>query len=74
MADIRESTQEAMSKTDFAPFVKDGKIFYEWIAGFRDAIIDKTIDSMRPKWGCYPGFDAVVKSHAERMFFETYLH
>jgi len=63
-----------MATTDFGSFVQEGKIFYEWIAKFRDAIIEKTVDSMRTKWESYPGFEVVVRSHAERMFFDIYLH
>ncbi len=74
VADIRRYTGQAMGTTEFQPFVQDGTIFYEWIAGFRDAIIDKVVSLMRPRWGQYIGFDVVIRSHAERMFFETYLH
>ncbi len=74
LADIRRYTGQAMGGTEFQPFVREGTIFYEWIAGFRDAIIDKTVSLMEPRWAQYTGFDVVIRSHAERMFFETYLH
>ena len=74
LSDIRGHVQGAMSETPFGPHVQDGKSFYEWVAGFRDAVIDKAVERMRPKWGEYPGFDTVVASHAQAMFFETYLH
>ncbi len=74
LSDIRTHVQGAMSETPFDPYVQEGKGFYEWIAGFRDSVIDKAVDRMRPKWGHYPGFDAVVHSHAQAMFFETYLN
>ncbi len=74
LSDIRGHVQVAMSETPFGPFVQDGKSFYEWVAGFRDAVIDKAVERMRPKWGQYPGFDTVAPSHAQAMFFETYLH
>ncbi len=74
LSDIRGHVQDAMSETPFGPHVQDGKSFYEWVAGFRDAVIDKAVARMRPKWGQYPGFDTVVGSHAQAMFFETYLH
>lgn len=74
LSDIRTHVQDAMSETAFGPYVQEGKIFYEWIADFRDAIIDKAVERMRPRWEQYPGFDAVVRSHAQAMFFETYLH
>jgi len=74
LSDIRAHVQGAMSETPFDPHVQDGKSFYDWIAGFRDAIIDNTVQRLGPKWGQYPGFDTVVRSHAQAMFFETYLH
>ncbi len=74
LADIRRYTGQAMASTEFQPFVQEGTIFYEWIAGFRDAVIDKTVSLMQPRWAQYTGFDVVIRSHAERMFFETYLH
>lgn len=74
LADIRRYTRQAMGNTEFQPFVQEGSIFYEWIAGFRDAVIDKTVSLMQPRWAGYTGFDVVIRSHAEKMFFETYLH
>ena len=74
LSDIRTHVQGAMSETPFAPYVQEGKSFYEWIADFKDSVIDNAADRMRPKWGQVPGFDAVVRSHAQAMFFETYLH
>ena len=74
LSDIRAHVQGAMSETPFDPHVQDGKSFYDWIAGFRDAIIDNTVQRLGPKWGQYPGFDTVARSHAQAMFFETYLH
>ena len=74
LADIRANVGAAMAETPFGPYVQQDEIFYEWIAGFRDAVIEKAVDRMRPKWGQYPGFDVVVRSHAQAMFFEIYLH
>ena len=74
LEDVRNHVGKAMATTEFGPFVQEGTIFYEWIAGFRDAIIEKAVAAMRPRWASYPGFEVVVRSHAERMFFEIYLH
>ena len=74
LSDIRKHVQDAMAETPFAPYVQDGKLFYEWIADFRDAVIENAVERMRPKWGQYPAFDVVTPSHAQAMFFETYLH
>ncbi len=74
LSDIREHVRDAMAETPFAPYVQDGKLFYEWIADFRDAVIENAVERMRPNWGQYPGFDVVTPSHAQAMFFETYLH
>ena len=60
LSDIRGHVQDAMSETPFGPFVQDGKSIYEWIAGFRAAVIDKAVERMRPKWGQDPGFDTVA--------------
>ena len=74
LSDIRRHVGEAMGETPFGPYVREGKLFYEWIADFRDAVIEKAVERMRPKWGQYPAFDVVTQSHAQAMFFETYLH
>ena len=74
LSDIRKHVANAMGETPFGPYVREGKLFYEWIADFRDAVIEKAVEQMRPKWGQYPAFDAVTQSHAQAMFFETYLH
>lgn len=74
LSDIRTHIQDAMSETAFGSYVQEDKIFFEWIGDFRDAVIDKAVDRMRPKWEQYPGFEAVVQSHAQAMFFETFLH
>ena len=74
LSDIRRHVGEAMGETPFGPFVQEGKLFFEWIANFRDAVLDNAIERMRPKWGQYPAFDAVTRSQAQVLFFETYLH
>ncbi len=74
LGDIRRAVGEAMAETPFAPFVQEDRLFYEWIADFRDAVIENAVKRMRPKWGQYPAFDAVTHTHAQAMFFEIYLH
>ena len=72
--DVRSHVIEAIQATEFGPFLNEDKVFYGWFIDYADAISTKAVEALRPKWGAYPGFDLVSKSHSEKMFWHLYMH
>jgi len=71
---VRDHVIEAIQGTEFGSFLSKDKIFYAWFVDYANAVSTKAVESLRPKWGEYPGFDVVAKSHAEKMLWHLYMH
>ncbi len=72
--DVRRHVIKAIQRTEFGPFLNEDRTFYEWFIDYADSVSTKAVEGLRPKWGEHVGFDAVSKSHSEKMFWHLYMH
>ena len=72
--DVQAAVEASAQGVDLDDFVQEDEFFYSWFLDFGDAVATKAVDRLRPKWGDYPGFDVVAKSHATTMFWHLFTH
>jgi len=67
ISDIRYATSTSMGTIKFEQFIDPKSDVLVWVKDFHDAVADMALDKLRAKYGKFPRFDAVMRSHVAIM-------